>query len=64
MEKIKQFYRKTITNLYLKIARKDLLVEERQVNVKKGKRRYTLFISKEPNGLETVFNLGRHRTTV
>jgi hypothetical protein len=64
MKIIKKFYEKTITNLYLKIAKKELLVEDRQVNVKKGKRRYTLFISKEPNKLETVFNLGRHRTTV
>ena len=54
--------KKLITDLYIKIATKDLKLEERVINVKKGSRRYTLLILKDRNG-ETVFNLGRHGST-
>ena len=47
-----------ITELYRKIAERDLLISTRTVCVKKGKIRYYLFIVKNKN-LETVFNLGR-----
>ncbi len=48
-----------VINLYRAIAQKELLIEEREINVKKGKRRYTLLILKDKN-LETVYNLGRY----
>jgi len=48
-----------ITELYRMVVKRDLLIDIRQVNVKKGKRKYTLLIVKDRK-LETVFNLGRY----
>ncbi len=48
-----------ITNLYQQIAKADLMLEEKIINVKKGRRRYTLLIMKDRN-LQTKFWLGRH----
>ena len=49
-----------ITDMYKKIAMDNLKIAEKQVNVKKGDRRYyTLLIFKDSN-LQTIFNIGRH----
>ena len=48
-----------IKELYLKIAREELLITTDIINVKKGSRRFTLLILHDKNG-KTVFNLGRH----
>ena len=58
IEKIRTMYRNFITNEYRKIAQSDLVVGTKEVQVKKGKRRYTLFFVKDEN-LQTRFNLGR-----
>ena len=47
-----------ITELYRKIAKNDLQLDIKEVNVKKGKRRYTLLVVKDRN-CKTVFNIGR-----
>ena len=48
-----------ITKLYRMVAERDLLITTKEVAVKKGKVKYTLFIVQD-KGLKTVFNLGRH----
>lgn len=48
-----------ITALYRMVAEKELLITTKEIAVKKGKIKYTLFIVKD-KGLKTVFNLGRH----
>ena len=48
-----------IQDLYKRIATGDLVLTEKVINVKKGRRRYTLIIAKDRN-LQTVFNIGRH----
>ncbi len=50
-----------IQQLYKRQATADLELTERIINVKKGKRKYTLLILKDKN-LQTRFNLGRHRS--
>jgi hypothetical protein len=53
-------YRSTFINIYTDIAIFDLQIETKMVNVKKGKRKYTLFIAKDKEN-KTVFNIGRHK---
>jgi hypothetical protein len=48
-----------ITSLYKQIAERDLVITTKEVQVKKGNRKYTLLVAKDKN-LATVFNLGRH----
>ena len=48
-----------ITQLYKTIAKNNLDITTQEVNVKKGKRRYTLLIAKDKE-CKTTFNLGRH----
>ena len=48
-----------IQQLYKRNATGDLLLTEKIINVKKGRRRYTLIVVKDRN-LQTVFNIGRH----
>ena len=48
-----------ITALYRMVVERDLLITTKEVAVKKGKVKYTLFIVQD-KGLKTVFNLGRH----
>ena len=48
-----------IISLYKRLALGDIKVEERIINVKKGKRRYTLLILKDENFV-TKYWLGRH----
>ena len=48
-----------IKSLYKQIAEDELSITTKVVEVKKGKIRYDLLISKDRN-LQTVFNLGRH----
>lgn len=59
-QNIRLRYISLITRLYQKLAKEALQIDERQVFVKKGNRRYTLLIFKEAGKLETVFNIGRH----
>ena len=48
-----------ITELYKKVAKRQLQIDTKIIEVKKGKIRYTLVIIKDHN-LKTVYNLGRH----
>jgi len=48
-----------IKSLYRHIAETELQITTKTDEVKKGKIKYTLLISKDKN-LQTVFNLGRH----
>lgn len=48
-----------IKSLYRQIAESDLQITTKEVQVKKGKRKYTLLVVKDKN-LQTVFNLGRY----
>ena len=48
-----------IIDLYREIAAGDLQIETREVTVKKGRKRYTLFIAKDGDA-KTIFDLGRH----
>jgi hypothetical protein len=50
-----------ITSLYRLVVERDLNITTKEINVKKGKRRYTLLVIKNKN-LETVYNIGRHFT--
>jgi len=50
---------KLITVLYKKVAKNDLVIDEREIRVKKGKIKYTLFIVKDKD-CKTIFNLGRN----
>jgi hypothetical protein len=45
--------------LYKRQAIDQLQLTEKIINVKKGKRRYTLIVCKDRN-LQTIFNIGRH----
>lgn len=49
-----------IKSLYRQIAERDLVITTKEVQVKKGNRKYTLLVVKDRN-LTTVFNLGRHK---
>ena len=51
-----------ITKLYRIVGVWDLQITTKEVSVKKGKMRYTLFVAKDRD-LKTVFNLGRHFMT-
>lgn len=59
MKKLKIFYQNFITNQYRKFARKELELHTILIQVKKGKRKYYLIISKSAKN-ETVFHLKRH----
>lgn len=48
-----------IRSLYRIVAEGDLEITTKVVEVKKGKIRYTLVITKDKN-LKTIFNIGRH----
>lgn len=48
-----------ISSLYKLIVKRDLEITTKEINVKKGRIRYTLLIVKDKN-LKTIFNLGRH----
>ena len=50
-----------IRQLYKIVAEGDLQISVKEIEVKKGKIKYTLLIVKDKN-LKTVFNLGRHFT--
>ena len=63
IEKLKEYYRKTIANLYMKVH-KEPIVTKRELRVKKGTRRYTLLIISTPGQNDYVFNLGRHDSNI
>jgi hypothetical protein len=48
-----------IINMYIRVAKKNLVIKEKIINVKKGKRRYTLLVIKTAKN-KTIFNLQRH----
>lgn len=49
-----------IKKVYRKFVRESFTITEKIVNVKKGKRRYTLLFVEHPGG-KIRYNLGRHR---
>jgi hypothetical protein len=53
------FPKELIRSLYRRIAEDELQITTKEIEVKKGKIRYTLLVIKD-KGLKTVFNLGRH----
>jgi len=59
MKKLKIFYQNFINNQYRKIARRKLELHTILIQVKKGKRKYYLIISKSVDN-KTVFHLNRH----
>lgn len=54
-----QNYSRDVTDMYRKLANEDLKLRTEIVQVKKGKKRYSLLIMVTPQG-KLRFNLGRH----
>jgi hypothetical protein len=58
IKKIQQMYRNFIVNEYRKISQTEPIIGTKEIRVKKGKRRYTLFFVKDEQQ-QWKFNLGR-----
>ena len=62
MKRLRKLFEKWIRKQYQKIRCKEgFLITSKEVNVKKGKRRYTILIF-ETNQQKVRINLGRHKT--